>query len=178
MSLVIKMNDDNRHILLEKYILTRANYWTGLRCAINKPIGRNWMTYYCIKRITKNTGPLDCIMYLINEFINWIPAGCWKNTNIFPDSCTVCNCGSWGGDLIKVPIAYCSYQCLETDRRNDLFIEQNNITNLMTIFKQLPHYVNQELEFILDEITGNPLIDGFPLEWMEDETDYDYSDFD
>lgn len=151
MSFVTDITKENKHILLEKYNLDRINLWTGRRYSINKSIGRNWMTYYCLKGIVKNTGPLDCIMYLINEFLNWIPAGCWKNAKIFTYSCLVCNCGTWGRNFINESVSFCSYECQEKNGRQTIINEQDDINHLFNLINYYPQEVNQVLELILDE---------------------------
>lgn len=135
-------------IMYEKYSLKRRNYWTGLRLT-NKKLGTNWTTYYCLLYKYRNKGiPLDCIMYLLNEFLNWIPAGCW---NMYIDCCPVCKCGTWGGDLIKVPLGHCSYECMEKDTRNIILQDQEKIVNIMNAFKYNPEDSIEDLSTLLSE---------------------------
>lgn len=116
----------------ERANLITVNLWTGLRRPKDGICGRNWMTYICLKRRTKQVTPLDGIMYLINEFLNWIPSGCWtemyvgrhsyqKGTipHFYRGQCSWC-----GGGFYKSIIesgGYCSVQCEEIDNR-DLYI--------------------------------------------------------
>lgn len=155
--------EENRSILNEKYTIIRDNYWSGLRRPINDPIGRNWMLFYCFKRITKNKCPMDCIMYLINEFLNWIPAGCWKDLKYFINCCSICKCGCWNGTT-------CSYECEEKEERLYIVNEWQNMINIIDVF--VIQDTNEALE-IMDDIeyqTYNTYI------WYSN-SDIDYDDF-
>lgn len=170
----------NNNILFEKYTVVRSNYWNGLRNPINQPVGRNWMLYYCLRAVTKNTGPLDCIMYLINEFLNWIPASCWYNSTIH--NCPVCKCSKWGGDVINIPISYCSYECSEKESRKNIMEEWQQTSDVISLLMYYPiQDVIQELETILEDVIEYQGIDGIPLEWLYDNYDehdlYDNYDF-
>lgn len=55
----------------------RENTWNGLRIRPNNSVeGRNWTTYICLKK--KRSKFPDDLMSLINQFLNWVPAGCWN----------------------------------------------------------------------------------------------------
>lgn len=165
----------DRVIMNEKYSLIRQNYWTGLRVPDINKTGHNWMLYYCLIRLTQNKCPLDCIMYLINEYLNWIPAGCWKNASIFADSC-VCGCGCWGGDIENVPIGFCSYSCLEKNRRENIINEWSTFSDILNLFKNYPIDAIQEAENILDDFNENNDHYNLPIAWIyNDSSDYDNS---
>lgn len=149
-------------IAFEKYLMIRKNYWTGARCSINEPVGRNWTTYYCFIRLTNNKCPLECIMLLINEYLNWIPAGCW-NHGI--EICILCGCGSWCNDIYTLP--YCSYECKEQYERNRIVNEQSEILNLMDLFVKFsnePSYIG----ILLHNFIENQYVSAYPLEWYSD----------
>lgn len=166
----------HQKMLYEKYTITRYNYWKGLRVPNIKDNGHNWSVYFCLRRKTNNKCPLDGIIYLINEYLNWIPAGCWRNPDIYPDICPVCWCGHWGGDIDKIPITFCSYECLEKDLRMELIKEQEKILNVFMLFNN--NYTLdglEEMEILLENSDNIILNNWFPYELCEDEYD-DYDD--
>jgi len=113
----------------------RQNYWTGLRQSVIDDIaGRNWMTYYCLLRKTKYATPMDGIMFIINDFLNWMPSGCWyiNNTKHGHYVCTICQIwyipirtdysysvrfpqltNPYINSCQYFPKNFCSYQCKE-----------------------------------------------------------------
>lgn len=122
--------------------MSKKNVVTGERYPVNSPVGHNWTIYYCLLyKLTPNM-PLDNVMILINEFLNWIPAGCWKYRNL--NHCIYCNDliqfsknRNWFYNVIvnNYPIGYCSYYCVEKHTRNNI------INNYYDIFDKI------ELEF-------------------------------
>jgi hypothetical protein len=154
------------NIINEKYNLVRQNYWTGLRFPDDRKSGYNWTLYYCLLRIVNN-GPLDIVMHLINEFLNWIPAGCWRISKIYADSCETCGCGCWGGNNILVPIDFCSFECLEKNKRNEIISNQLSIIHIMNLFKDYPEAAMQDMNDVLNDLNGI-----FPIIWI-----YNYSDY-
>lgn len=103
----------------------RANYWTGLRIQPDNSIeGRNWMIYICLQL------PSD-IMYIINEMLNWIPAGCWN----YRYGCQAC--GFRYLDIIHLNVNVCSWQCEEIMYRKKIMKEFDDISTIMlNEFKQ------------------------------------------
>jgi len=91
------------------------NKWTGLRKPPKtQPIGYNWTTYYCIIRINPNFD--ENIMVVINQFLNWFPAGCWK-TSDDEFCCSICGMGFYiYGTIYGFKV--CSMQCKEIYLRN------------------------------------------------------------
>lgn len=155
------MIDEKGQIILnEKNTLIRKNYWTGLRMPCSTYVGRNWTTFSCLLIITNNKVPLDCIMYLINEFLNWMPAGCW---NSYYNSCSVCKCGVWNRAIICVLDSYCSYECIEKEQRASIINEWYNFIDLLDSIKSQPiESIILELEAIFEE---------------DDNLQYEYSDY-
>lgn len=124
------------HIRLDKEIgirlfeinrIERINLWTGLRYPPDLNFeGRNWTTAYCIrKKIRTYNFPMD-VMFIINQFLNWVPAGCWgSSTNIYYEKClkiidfTCCTgCGIKFIDSRRIGANVCSWQCYEKELRN------------------------------------------------------------
>lgn len=141
-----------------KYDLTRQNYWTGLRVPTDNV---NWMVYYCLIRKMNYTTPMDCIMYLINEYLNWMPALCWNLTEF--NSCATCRCGHWCGDLSTIPVGYCSFQCLEIKRRNDIISESTYFIHVMDLFNEKPIEAIESGSIYLDNIDDYMSIETFQM---------------
>lgn len=93
----------------------RADKWTGLRVQPDSdPAGRNWMTYFCLRKKYKNI-PSD-IMINVNQFLNWVPAGCWNNEEFVR-----CQGGCGDRFLYSSPFHSehaCSMRCHEKILRN------------------------------------------------------------
>lgn len=76
----------------ERFSLRHLYNLSGLRAGVNEPIGRNWSTYYCLKK--KMGRNPDTVMVLINEFLNWLPAQAWNPSR--ENKCIFCECPMWG----------------------------------------------------------------------------------
>lgn len=77
---------------------------------------RNWMTYHCLKKLSNGKFPHD-VMTVINGFLNWFPAGCWKNGK---KNCMICFSPFCPANK---DIRLCSFKCLEQKHRNDIMLE-------------------------------------------------------
>lgn len=166
------------YLITEKFDLNRANYWSGLRLPNVKKNGYNWTIYYCLLYTTKNSGPLDIIMYLINEYLNWMPAGSWKNPILHNNNCPICWCGCWGGDINLIPISFCSYECLEKQRRIELFNEWDQIVNIMNSFALNPQDAIDDLEFILGNFNEYLFYNAIPYNYSDSMSSDLYDDYD
>ena len=130
----IRLEKERQNRSTEVNSLVRANNWTGLRVQPdNDKAGRNWTTYSCLKRRRKSF-PSE-LMVLINQFLNWVPAGCWLTTDI---GCS--GCGIKFLDSQRLGTSVCSWQCYEIELRNrilsdyDMFV--NDITDVTTLFDE------------------------------------------
>lgn len=126
----------------EKYNWERANKWTGLRLQPDENVeGRNWMTCYCLRR-KRAAFPPD-VMFLINQFLNWVPAGCWLSQPNLHFGCS--ECGIRFIDSYCYGASVCSWQCYEVCLRNrilnDYDVSVNVITNVISQLEpgQLEH---------------------------------------
>lgn len=120
----------------EKNNFYRVNQWTGLRDQPDDDdvSGRNWMTHLCLKR-KRSKFPSD-VMFLINQFLNWIPAGCWLTTKT---GCT--GCGVKFLDSCRLGTSVCSWECYEIELRNRILRDYDAfITAAIELFNQ-PLYV-------------------------------------
>lgn len=93
--------------------ISRANYWTGL-CYQPKNEERNWTTYICLLKRFKFPKEL---MVHINEYLNWLPAGCWYKLN----GCEEC------GVPCKYELRFCSWHCMEIYNRNEIMQDYENM---------------------------------------------------
>ncbi len=136
----------------EKCKFLRKIYWTGLRPPSYPPIGYNWSTYFCLQQKTNYKCPMNNIMFIINEYLNWIPAMCWSMFK--ENTCKICKCGYWGGDYFRLPIElYCSYECLEKKNRNDIINEYEEIITLMKLFTIFPNDTIKNMKSILNDFS-------------------------
>jgi len=165
------------YIKYELYSDLRQNYWTGLRQPVNDNIaGRNWMTYYCMLRKTKYNTPMDGIMFIINDFLNWIPAGCWY-ANIY-NSCTQCKCSYWIKNIKIFPSKYCSYQCMEKNIRYEINEDRQKFIMLMNLFKYSPIDAIEEGINIINNIYEYYDVDEMLTECWYDNSDTESIDMD
>lgn len=79
-------------------------------------------------------------MYLINEFLNWMPAKYWyRGYNLGGHSCDNCGFVYWNlydSDLTK---GYCSYDCLYKLTKSRIIIDRkSNIEIISHTFKTNP----------------------------------------
>lgn len=94
--------------------------WTGQRTRLDNIEGRNWATFICFRQ--KNVIPSVAIE-LINQFLNWLPAGCWKNGKT---NCMICSAPFCAmSDYVNL----CSWECIERKKRNDIMMEQECIAS-------------------------------------------------
>lgn len=136
-----------KQLLAEKYSVVRSKNWTGLRTQPDNDIeGRNWMTFFCLKRLNKYFSGIK-VMKLINEYLNWVPAGCWNHPKTLTIGCT--ECGILFIDHDRLGTQVCSWQCYERYLRGiiekdfDLFI-----ANAKNVENDLDKYNNIEsIEF-------------------------------
>jgi hypothetical protein len=146
--IVAKMAKKQRQKDQFNYVV--SNPWTNLRTnTTSSSIGRNWTTYYCIKY---RFGYFDAnVMTTINEFLNWIPAGCWnkKDSIYFAASITKkCKiCGIAFVDKLAHSIEYgvCSFRCLEEEERKK--IEEDYYMDIL----EMEYEVYSNLEIIQNE---------------------------
>jgi hypothetical protein len=129
------------NIELEKACIKKINYWTGLR----KPIYSeyNWTLLFCLLYKTKNKVPLDGIMEIINQFLNYFPACIWDPTKYSP--CCICLSPYWY-NINNDPGIYCSYQCLEKDMYSNLMKDYNDYLEILELFNNDPYYAVYSLE--------------------------------
>ena len=110
--------------------------WYGLR---KKPSdigieGYNWTTFYCLKRITNGLFP-DDIMTYINQYLNWIPAGCWKIKNNWLNmNCHQCDYFPF----ISMRHLYsCSFDCYEKRMRNIILNDYSRFIKAINTIKSI-----------------------------------------
>lgn len=111
----------------EKHNLVLANKWTGLRIQPDEEVeGRNWMTCFCLRR-KRSSFPPD-VMFLINQFLNWVPAGCWiANPNHGCSECRICFT-----DSTRYGAKVCSWQCYEVNLRNRILSDYDLSVNIIS----------------------------------------------
>lgn len=148
----IKLGKDRRNA--EKYNWIRADKWTGLRIPPDNEIeGRNWMTYICLHRKQPNF-PAD-VMFLVNQFLNWVPAGCWYAN--MDNGCDMC--GIRFLDLTIHAVNVCSFQCQELCLRSYILMDYDTCIKAACGFKRydLPY-----VDFVFEMATspGYPIYHG------------------
>lgn len=126
----LTMRKENRHF--EKYDVNRHFNWTGLRNRPNSEIeGRNWTIYYCLTKYCKKRNihnfPSD-VMVSINQFLNWVPAGCWSKSK---NNCSECNIKYLDYDIFGATV--CSWQCYEKNLRSRIM--EDFITSYNYLFE-------------------------------------------
>lgn len=102
----------------------RTNNWTGLR---NQPKGdweRNWTTYFCLFKRFKFPKEL---MIPINEYLNWLPAGCWYKL----DGCIECGGVIYNIDNYGEKDSTCSRRCNEAYNRFYIIENMERIYDFM-----------------------------------------------
>ena len=82
----------------------RLDMWTGLRYRPDSG-ERNWTTRFCLRY--KNSEFPEDVLILINEYLNWVPAGCWSTE--YDRGCN--ECGIRYIDNKKYGASVCSWQC-------------------------------------------------------------------
>jgi hypothetical protein len=96
----------------ERHSSRRVNAWTGLRFPPEDNVeGRNWTFYYCSMRFHEKF-PKNVVSTIVNEFLNWIPAGCWNKPG---KGCTECGISVTDKSFLGVKV--CSHQCYELTLR-------------------------------------------------------------
>jgi len=137
-----KKEHEKKYSKIRDYDSNGRDFWTSYRinirnCSMNGSMNGsvnrrcpNITMYYCLKIITNDEHPLDCVMYLINEFLNWMPAGCYKEDNLCltclcPIYLNYCNLGEYY--FTCVAFSVCSWNCLEIYQRHKItFLENYN----------------------------------------------------
>lgn len=159
--------------------LLRQNYWTGLRFPSDGVY--NWSVYYCLFCKIDNKAPLDDIMILINEYLNWLPITCWNiSTMLQRNRCVICGCGCWIGDIKYIPVPdICSYECVEKVRRNAIIDEYNYFSKIIHKFSINPIYAIELAEINLEGIINTisyeyEMMLEYELGFNDNEYEYEY----
>lgn len=140
----------------ERFIRSIQNPVTGLRYPTEKRIRPNTTIYYYLRYKTKNIVPLDGIMCLINECLNWIPVIYYQFdifilSNNFTSSYSCRNCKSPYWINIKgIPYYYCSYECFYMYIRSIIIEDYKIMDTIMDLFKHRPLYCIDWLKCEMD----------------------------
>ncbi len=135
-----KKYNDSMYKSLQEYDKVNRNFWTMHRIKHDRKHFPNITLYYCLLRKNSNY-PIDCLFYNINEFLNWLPAGCWKSDNL----CIQCSCPRYLNSCDLEHYYYschtymiCSWNCLEKKCRSDIelaeIIDFNSIKLYSDVF--------------------------------------------
>lgn len=107
-----------------------TNNWTGLRYQPKGDWERNWTTYFCLSK--RYTFPKD-LMIPINEYLNWLPAGCWYKIRGCAECGTVCR---------PINKNFCAERCKEAYGR---FIIMRTIYDIYEVMQNdedlIPHLI-------------------------------------
>lgn len=124
----------------EKINKKKYNYWTGYRNPNTlENYEHNWTTFICLK-YKRSTFPYE-VMLLINQYLNWFPAGCWKPINSYV-GCR--ECGFFILDK-HFDVNVCSWECYESLLRKNIITEYyNSIWYLLQL-----NNINDELTYIM-----------------------------
>ncbi len=152
MQIVSKQNDRKQRNN-EMYSIHRYQNWNGIRNRSGNNVeGRNWMTYICLKRLNKDIP--DDIFVSINEYLNWIPAGCWRLlSDIYIKGCI--ECGSLFKQYNIINANVCSWRCYESICRKNILKDYNIFVNaisdiITTDFQLIQNY--DSIEFMLRDL--------------------------
>lgn len=119
--------------MTEQYEPKIFDIYTNLRCCPSDNIeGRNWMTFICLSK--KYNGFPGDAMTIINQFLNWIPAGCWNNVVV--NYCRECGIGFVLNSIGYYMRRFCSFRCYEFKCRRSI-IEDYDISIELFILPRL-----------------------------------------